>query len=588
MFDRLKRILAPGAPAPTPDEAHAEKPDAPALAPINEGLKKPAAAPADKVSAKKQGDEHLRSEGLPEAAACYRRALAIDPDYVDARVALGYVLSEQKQHGAAADELRRALAIDPRNADAHYMLGTIAKSGNDFAAAIDHFTRALDIQPDFEFAQRDLVAAAFGSGRVEVAKEALRRAVSAFPRSAEFQFHLGNVLRQEKDYDNAIACYEKAVALQPSSAESHKHLGDALREQGREHEAIESYRKAVWFAPDFVDAHIDLGVALFNQGLHDQAVGAYQRAVALKPDNVIAQTGLGAVLEKLGQTDEAIASYRRAVASEPDNARAHQFLGNALVAKGAAQEAISCYEEVVRLDPENPVKHLLAALSGRDSERAPADYVEKLFDAYANKFDSHLVEALNYSSPQKLFELMRPYRNPADSKWIVLDLGCGTGLSGVALAPHAERLVGVDLSSKMLDKARERNLYHRLEQADLLTMMQGEATASYDVAVATDVFIYIGKLDELVAELRRLLRPRGFFAFSVESLDAVADDPSSTSERRDYKLNTTARYAHASAYLARLATEHGFEVLSIASSQIRMEHGKPVEGYLSLWRRSPA
>ena len=545
------------------------------------------AADDDRERIKRQGDEHLRSERLAEATECYRRALALDPDYVDARIAFGYILSEQKQHGAAAHELRRALAIDPRNADAHYMLGTIAKSGNDFAAAVDHFTRALDIQPDFAFAHRDLITLAFSSGRMELAKEALHRAISVYPESAEFQFCLGNVLRAEKDYDNAVACYQRALALQPGSAESLKNLGDVLREQGRKHEAIESYRKAVWFAPDLFEAHIDLGLALYSQGLHDQAVGAFQRAVALQPDSVSAQTGLGSALQKLGRTDEAIVSYRRAVASEPENARAHQFLGNALVATGATEEAISCYEQVVRLDPDNLVKHLLAALSGRDSERAPIDYVQNLFDDYANKFDLHLIKILNYGAPQKLIDLMRPYRNTSDARWIVLDLGCGTGLSGVALAPHAERLVGVDLSAKMLDKARERNLYHRLEQADLLTMMEREAAASYDVVFATDVFIYIGRLDELVVEVRRLLRPRGFFAFSAESLDALVDDPSLTPERRDYKLNMTARYAHSSQYLTRLAIEHGFEVLSIVGSQIRLEHGKPVHGYLSLWRLSP-
>jgi predicted TPR repeat methyltransferase len=68
----------------------------------------------------------------------------------------------------------------------------------------------------------------------------------------------------------------------------------------------------------------------------------------------------------------------------------------------------------------------------------------------------------------------------------------------------------------------------------------------------------------------------------------VADDPASTSELRDYRLNLTARYTHSSSYLTRLAKEHGFDVLSVAESQIRLEHGKPVHGYLSVWRLSLA
>ena len=156
------------------------------------------------------------------------------------------------------------------------------------------------------------------------------------------------------------------------------------------------------------------------------------------------------------------------------------------------------------------------------------------------------------------------------------------------LAPYARQLVGVDLSAKMLDKARERNLYHRLEQLDLLTMMQGEAAASYDVVFAADVFVYLGKLDELVDQARRLLRPGGLFAFSVESLDALAGDAAALPDRRDYKLNVTARYAHSIAYLTRMAADNGFDVLSTTGTQHRLDRGKPVQGYLALWRRPPA
>lgn len=395
------------------------------------------------------------------------------------------------------------------------------------------------------------------------------------------------MFRQEQDYDAAAACYERALSIQPGSAQTHKNLADVLRERGDLDEAGASYRNALRFAPDSVDAHVGLGDLLQSQGNLAQAIACYQSAIALKPELAVAQIGLGNVLRKLGRVEEAIASYRRAVALDPENASAHQFLGNSQVERGANQEAVACYEQVVRLDPENPIKHLLMALSGRNSERAPSDYVEKLFDDYANKFDSHLVAALGYGVPQKLADLLRPYQDPAGTKWDVLDLGCGTGLSGLALAPYAGKLVGVDLSAKMLDKARERNLYHRLEQLDLLTMMQREASASFDIVLAADVFVYLGRLDELVNQARRLLRPTGFFAFSVESLDALTDDAASPSNRPDYKLNVTARDAHSIAYLARMAAENGFDVLSTTDTQSRLDRNKPVQGYLALWRRAP-
>ncbi len=439
---------------------------------------------------KKQGDEHLKFDRLDDAAACYRRALAIDPRHVDACVGLGFVLSEQKQYGEAEQYLRTALSIDPGIADVHYILGTMANNQNDRAGAIDHFARALEIKPDLEFACRDMVAALSQSGRIAEAKEVLERALSVNRESGEFPFNLGNLFTDERAYDHAIACYQRALSLEPGSAAMHKALANALNERGQSDQAIASYQKALWFAPDFFDAHV----------------------------------GLGGVLQAQGKLDPAIACYERAVALEPKSAVALQYLGNALLAKGATQEAVACYEQVMRLDPTHAVQHLIAALSGGESERAPSDYVEKLFDDYAEKFDSHLVKALRYGVPEQLVNLLRPYADAGGQKWDILDLGCGTGLSGAALAPVARQIVGVDLSAKMLDKARERNLYQRLEQLDLLTMMQAEAAASYDVVFATDVFVYVGKLDELVHQVQRLLRPGGLFAFSVESLDALTDD----------------------------------------------------------------
>ena len=49
----------------------------------------------------------------------------------------------------------------------------------------------------------------------------------------------------------------------------------------------------------------------------------------------------------------------------------------------------------------------------------------------------------------------------------VLDLGCGSGLAGVMIKPRAADLTGVDLSPEMIELARARNIYDRLEVAEI-------------------------------------------------------------------------------------------------------------------------
>ena len=543
-------------------------------------------SPSDASAAsKREGDEHLKRDRLDDAVVCYRRAVSQNPSYVDALVGLGFALSAQKQFDEAAQCLQRALTIDPTIADAHYILGTNARDSNDDAGSIDHFARAIDVKPDFEYAYRDLFAALVRNREVAKAKEVLVRAVSRFPQSAEFQVHLGNVLSHEGDHDNAVACYEKALSIRPDFAESHKYLADVLAQTGKLEQAAGSYQKATWFDPALVDAHLGLGSVKQRQELLDEAIACYRRAVELEPEHASANLSLGNLLQGKGQLDEAVVCFRRAIATDPTLPAAHQYLGNALLDQGATKEAVACFEEVLRLDPANPVKHVIAALSGRDSERAPSEYVEQLFDQYAQRFDSHLVDVLKYSVPEKLAELLHPHSEPGAAKWSVLDLGCGTGLSGAAIAQYAKHLVGVDLSAKMLDKARERKLYHRLEQRDLLTMMQGEPESTFDLVFSADVFVYLGALDDLMGEAYRLLRPGGHLAFSVESLDALAGGAAISSDSHDYRLNVTGRYAHSMAYLSRMAAHNGFEVLGTTDTQSRLDKGVPVEAYLSLWRR---
>ncbi len=503
------------------------------------------------TSLKETGDAHLRQDQLPDALACYRQALSLNPLYVGALVGQGFVLNELGQLTQAEECLRRALSLDIKASDAHYLLGTISAKRQDWPQAIEHFERALEAKPDFEFAYRDLSVTLLHTGEVAKAKSIVEKALSFFPHSVEFLFRFAMLLAQEQRYSESIACYRKVLSMQS----------------------------------DFAVAHNNLAELLGKCGQFEQARDSYQAALQLDPTIAEAQLGLGNMQEKLGRVGEAVACYRSAISLRSDDVVAYVSLGNALVKLGASEEALACFEKVMALDPESPVSHLVAALSGRDSDRPPDEYVKLLFDQYAEKFDSHLTQVLNYKTPELLVALLRSCVGASAQKWDVLDLGCGTGLFGKVIAPFAQQLVGVDLSGKMLEKARALNIYHRLEEANLGEMVKRLESASFDVVSATDVFIYVGKLDDLLVEVSRLLRPGGLFAFSVESLDAQVPTEKRQETSREFQLASTGRYVHSKSYLDRLAAASGFEILTLTHSNIRVENGRPAPGYLTVWRR---
>lgn len=539
---------------------------------------------------RQEGDRCLGQGRFADAEQCYRQALAEGaPDSAELCVALGFALLEQGRGDAAEAQLRRAVELDAGNVDAHYLSGRLYRQRGQPALAVESFSQALDCNPAFEFAHRELFETLREQGQTAAAKEAVQRTLGILPDAAEFHFHLADLLVDEGELEQAVAAYQRAEALSPESLAPCINKANALLKLGRDDEAAAAYRHALRLDGEAFDAHMGLGSIGQRNGDIALALASYEHAQRIRPQSAVVQVNLGWALEKAKRSEQAISCFRQAVALDAAYAPGHQCLGNAYLSQGRSPEALACFREVLRLQPENPVKHLVAALSGESADCAPAGYVEQLFDEYADNFDEHLVKGLAYNVPENLVHLLASCLGPERREVDVLDLGCGTGLFAVALAQLAEaiavrRLVGVDISARMLEKAGARKVYSRLEQSDLLAMMGEEPADSYDLVAATDVFVYIGELDRLVAETRRLLRPGGLFAFSVESLEALAetaDDPAG----RDFRLNATGRYAHSRGYLERLAASSDMRVLTWREATSRLDNGRPIGGYLTVWAR---
>ena len=523
---------------------------------------------------------------LDGATSSFRRALMINPGDAEVHYNLGNLLHGLGQLDGAVSSFRRALEIKSDFAAAHYNLGNSLRALGQLDDAVVGYRRALAINPDYAEAHINLGAALNVLGQLDDAVASLCRALKIKPDYAEAHNNLGNVLQALGRLDDAVESFRRALKIKPDFADAHNNLGNALQALGQLDGAVASYRCALEIKPDVADAHTNLGAALQALGQLDGAVASFRQALNIKPDDAEVHNNLGIALQALGQFDGAVASFRRALEIKPDYAEAYGRLGGVLKTQGKLNDALACYQQQVRLMPENgEAQHHIASLTGKNSERAPIQYVENLFDSYASKFDTHLLQVLKYEAPEQLVALVTQYSPPAAEKWNVLDLGCGTGLVGLAIAPFARQLVGVDLSAKMLEQARARNLYQRLEHLDLVTMMQGEKASSYDSIIAADVFIYLGKLDAVIREIKRLLCPGGVFAFSIEALGASAKEDDRQGVQQEYRLEKTVRYTHSVKYIARLALDNGFLPKAMASAQLRMENDKPVNGYLVLWRK---
>jgi predicted TPR repeat methyltransferase len=211
--------------------------------------------------------------------------------------------------------------------------------------------------------------------------------------------------------------------------------------------------------------------------------------------------------------------------------------------------------------------------------KCPADYIVGLYSTFAARFDKLLVEKLHYQTPTKLRQLLDTFVDTSETgiKWErAVDLGCGTGLSGLAFIDVVQHLTGVDLSPEMIKKARERTCYDQLVVGDVTSVL--DKGQSYDLVFACDVFVYFGDLKEVFEGVARSLSNNGLFCFSTEYMEESSED------LRPYSLQECARFAHKKTYLEILAKENGFEIGRLEICPIRKNQGDDVTGMLVVLR----
>ena len=380
------------------------------------------------------------------------------------------------------------------------------------------------------------------------------------------------------DAAGAEPLYTQALAADPTLAGTHNNHGNALRALGRLEEAATAYRAAVAHGLHEGMAHYNLGSVLRQAERHDEAEPAFRQALALRPDHAEAWNNCGNLLRDLGRFGGAAVDYRRALALRPNWADAHDNLGAVLYLlheQGGEEDAATLARLWRRDHPANPLaRHIGAAIAGEEADpRAPDDYVRQTFDLFADEFDRKLAE-LDYRAPALLAGLLSA-DHPAGGL-DVLDAGCGTGLCAKALRPHARRLVGVDLSDGMLQRARARGLYDELHAAELVGFLAAHRQA-FDLVMAADVFCYFGVLDDALAAACAALRPGGRLAFTVEELDAA--------DGRPHRVATHGRYAHAEAYIRTAVAGAGLILRRCDHDRLRFESGEPVTGLVVLSER---
>jgi predicted TPR repeat methyltransferase len=388
--------------------------------------------------------------------------------------------------------------------------------------------------------------------------------------------HFLGVLEHQCHNDQlAFEYLQRALQLRPDVPGIHQNLGNILLELKRIDEAAEAYTRCAELGGK--TAELMNNIATMRRMQHDFAAAEalYLEALQLDPESVDALSGYGNLLAGLGRVKEAMEKCVSALQREGKNPVARAQLGRLLIGLGRAQEAAALYREWLELEPESPTaRHYLAACTGASMPRASDAYVTATFDRFAQSFDSKL-ESLRYRAPELVADALHERVGEPLGTLDILDAGCGTGLCQPLFRPYARKLVGVDLSVGMLQKAKQRGGYDALAHGELTEFMRQQA-GCFDVIASADTLCYFGALHEVCAAALRALRPGGWFIFSVEALQP--EEEASASD--GVKLRLHGRFSHAREHVQAALVGAGFGELSIEDGVLRFEVGEPVAGLI--------
>ncbi len=484
------------------------------------------------------GNVYLRQNDSEAALKEYRKAIKIDAHYAIAFNNIGRCLYLQEKFMAAQKAYHQAIEINPNFTEAYYNQGVLLLKLGELGKAERSLQKALMLNPNYAIVYGQLAQIYLQKGEYSQAIEFLHKRLTSQPDHIDSWHYLGVTHLTLNQFEEAVHCFEKILTLTHRHPECYEHLAIAYMKLDDKEKALTYFLRQLEIQAT-ANAFYNIGVLLIEKNRLREAVEYLKQTVALEPLHFPAHLNLGVVYLKTQQIEAALQHYRHAAAIKPD-------------------------------DPE--IQHILMALSqNKTPDRAPAEYLQNLFDQYAGYYDKHLTESLRYRVPQQLHSAVYQLTHIEESEWVILDLGCGTGLCGELFKEFANRLIGIDISKEMIAVAKEKNIYDELVVEDIEQALN--QYQNVDLILAADVFTYIGELKPIFSGVSKALKSGGIFAFSVEKTTTYP-----------FILQASIRYAHSKEYLELLIQENKFQILRLEEIILRTQKDQAVYGYLVILR----
>lgn len=513
----------------------------------------------------KEAQQWIKQQQWPKAIACLQQYLQHN-DNIDVLHQLAITAVKAQDYALAETSLYQLTKLQADNPIFYNHYASVLKQRGNLLASEQAYQQAILLQPFFSEAHNNLGILYLQQGQLNQAEQCFLQALHTSPEYSDALYNLGITYEKMTKLNKAIATFNQLLDVTPNHIAAHYQLGKCYYAENQLEPAIVQFHAALNINEKIPELHDNLANCYIKREDWPQARIHSEKSLDLQPNNFIAEYNLAIISEKLANIDLAIQHYQKAIQLQPDHFAAHNNLGICFLKRQNLGYALKHFEKALELQPDNEnLRYNINAIKqDKRLDAAPTNYVRNLFDAYANSFEQHIRESLDYQIPEFLFVALGCVLSLQEKSYSIADLGCGTGLAGELFAPYANHLVGVDLSAKMLEVAKKKGIYQELLDQDITDYLLKQPQR-FDILLSADVFVYIGNLIEIFKACQRALKNKGYLVFSSE----ICED-------EKFKVLQSGRFAHSEHYLLTLAKKFKFKVLYNEVVPGRMQYDEAV------------
>jgi tetratricopeptide (TPR) repeat protein len=341
-----------------------------------------------------------------EAEEAWRAILKARPSNPEPYAHLGLLEARQAHYKEAAADYRKALAIGPSIPALRLNLGLALFKGGDLKGAIQEFEPLLKQTPESSPDNLRLTIlvgmAHYGLAEYDKAAPYLKSASDRDPNNLSLLLALAHSYLWSKQFSYVMDVYHRILALNAESAEADMLAGEALDEMKDSEGAIKMFRAAAAANPKEPDVHFGLGYLFWMRKQYPEALVEFQAELDLNPNHAQALTYLGDCDLVLTHPMLAQPLLEKAIQVDPAIALAHLDLGVIDADAGLQANALRELTAAEKLAPNDVNVHwrlgrLYRAMGNQQKAKAEIDKAKSITEtadsALVNKINPHSVEA---------------------------------------------------------------------------------------------------------------------------------------------------------------------------------------------------